>query len=129
MTHLNPQPTRPELQANANLFGLDIDRGGEGVAERRPYPLAKANSFHRDVGAFAARPNAGKRGAQLNAMPPIARVSMASRALERNPLRRLWRKSGGRTATKNKKANGRPSVTRNFPAPWRKTARRRRVLL
>jgi len=129
MTRSNSQPTRQELHPNASLFGLGIDQGGERVVERRPYPLAKANSFHRDVRAFAARPNAGKRGAQLSAMPPIARVSMAPRALERNPLRRFWRKSGaGRAATKNNNATG-PSVTRSFPAPWRKTARRRRVLL
>jgi len=72
--------------------------------------------------AFAARLGSAKslpRNARSVSTPVIERVSMAPRFLERNLFRVLRRRLAARQ----------PGKRRSFSAPWRKTARRRRILL
>ena len=62
--------------------------------------------------------------------PAIERVSMAPRLLERNPFRALRRRFAARRTTRdNQGAAAMARERRSFSASWRKTARRRRMLL
>jgi membrane glycosyltransferase len=78
-----------------------------------------ANGAESNPSALSKKPTS--RGSVP--MPPLNRVSMAPRKLERNPLRRLWHKLSDRSSTK-------PGVSRaGKPASWRRVAARRRTFL
>jgi membrane glycosyltransferase len=85
----------------------------------------------RGGGLDAHRPPLNSKTAisrRMFSMPPIHRVSMAPSAIDRRPLRRLWRrlftsqKRGDREGTRREQGGG-------AQAEWRKAATKRRVIL
>ena len=102
--------------------------GAHGAIQRSS--SAAREAFPTDDQALVERLNDASRALRVLAMPPIERVSMAPRGLERNPLRRFRRKSGAeQTAKQNSAAAGGPSAATHSAAPWRQTASRRRIVL
>jgi hypothetical protein len=83
----------------------------------------------RGGGLDAHRPPLNSKTAisrRMFSMPPIHRVSMAPSAIDRRPLRRLWRrlftsqKRGDREGTRREQGGG-------AQAEWRKAATKRRA--
>jgi membrane glycosyltransferase len=111
----------PEQSAEFLMPSFEAERG----AKFRAVPPTAGGS----------RPNARQsanteaQGCRFMAMPPITRVSMAPRELERNPCRQLWRKLAGGNAARSKNSGRCRDKADRAATSWRRTANRRRLLL
>ena len=105
-------------------------------AERR----IGAEMFRTNGVSFAAQPSGKRRSRrrrrlQMVSAPEIERVSMAPRKLERGVLHRLRRKLGNGSGKKTGQRSAAGAGAEKSPGtdtaqpPWRRVARRRRILL
>ena len=126
MSDFNPEPSPPSIRnrADAGSPRQPISRNRIPSAKQRAEPSHASTSTL--TGALESPPVAfhpAKRRAGTIPMPPIRRVSMAPRGLERNPCRWLWHKLfNAKSATSDRHV-----VTER--ARWRGAAMRRRILL
>jgi membrane glycosyltransferase len=121
MSHPNVARVSPRADESADFFAPAGESGRR--AKLRSVPPAAEGS--RPNGATQA--TADERDRRPMMMPPIARVSMAPRELERNPFRRYCRKLAEKGAAKSDGDRQRYQTER--AAPWRRKASRRRLFL
>ena len=125
MSDLNPEPSQ-RSNRNRGAGGLPWQPSAPNrITSKQRAQLSHGNAS-TPAGALdspAVAFNPAKRRAGTMSLPPIQRVSMAPRGLERNPCRRLWRK-----LFNAKSAGTERNAVKDRPR-WLRLATRRRILL
>ena len=124
MSDSNQEPSRQSAR-NQTILPWPFDYCGRGSATTQERDLSRRQD-HSVRANIDSAPKTIRRPHRVgrSVMPSVKRVSMAPRALERNPLRGFWLKLSGAQST-----GGDRRCLNDFAAAWRNTARRRRLFL